>query len=131
MYLPKGFLKLSTLVLLSSSYVVRATPLVDLRALSSPALEVRDGDEPPLPGPVDDDLPQGDGKDLIAWSDDNYAGEDYKSFPDYDEDQDGTSTKKRAIGPAPGGGLPSTKGDSMNPDQGGTKWLRKAGIDGT
>jgi len=125
-----------TFVLLSSSYVAQAAPRIDSRALDARALDaralaVRDGDPPPLPAPKDDDLPQGDGKGLLPWSDDDYAGEDYKNFPDYDENQDQTSTtRKRAIGLPPGCGLPNTKGDPMNPNQGGTKWLRSVGIDG-
>jgi hypothetical protein len=120
-----------TFVLLSSSYVAQAAPRIDSRALDARALPVRDGDPPPLPAPKDDDLPQGDGKDLLPWSDDDYVGEDYKDFPDYEKNQDQTSaTKKRAIGPLPGGGLPNTKGDPMNPNQGGTKWLRSVGING-
>lgn len=130
MYLSNEALRLATFVLLSFSYVARAAPRSHSRALDFRALEVRDGG-PPLPAPKDDDLPQGDGKDLLPWSDDDYTGEDYKNFPDYDENQDQTSTtKKRAIGPLPGGGLPSPKGDPMNPNQGGTKWLRSVGIDG-
>lgn len=63
-------------VLLSLSYVARAASRISSRALDSRALGVRDGDLPPLPAPMDDDLPRGDGKDLIPWSDDDYAGED-------------------------------------------------------
>ena len=131
MYFSKGALELMTFVLLSSSHVARAAPQINSRALDSRALEVRGGDPPSLPAPKDDDLPQGDGKDLLPWSDDNYAGEDYKSFPDYDENQDKTTkTKKRAIRPRVEGGLPNTKGDPINPNQGGTKWLRSVGVNG-
>ena len=125
MYLSKGTLELVTLALLSFSYVARAAPRIDSRAL-----EVRDNDPPPLPAPKDDDLPQGDGKDLLPWSDDDYAGEDYKGFPDYDENQDRTSTKKkRVIRSLPGDDLPHNKGDLIDPNKGGTKWLRSVGID--
>jgi len=130
MHLFKGAWGLMTFVLVGSLYMARAAPRVDSRALDFRALGVRDGVKPPLPEPKDDDLPQRDDKDLIPWSDDDYAGEDYKSFPDYDENQDRTSTmEKRVIGPL-GVSLPHTKGYPMNPNQGGTRWLRNVGIDG-
>lgn len=133
MHLFEGAWGLMIFVLLSFSCVARAAPRINSRDLDSRALEVRDGDLPPLPplpAPMDDDLPQGDGKDLIPWSDDDYAGEDYQNFPDYDENQDRTSTvKKRVLGPL-GVSLPHTKGDPMNPKQGGTRWLRSVGING-
>ncbi|KAK4694119.1 hypothetical protein P7C71_g3414, partial [Lecanoromycetidae sp. Uapishka_2] len=122
---------LTTLLLLSSIYLAQAAPRTDIRTLELRALEARTDDPPALPAPKDDDLPQGDGKDLLAWSDDDYAGEDYKNFPDYDPDQDTAAAgklKKRLVGfPR---GLPSAKGDPTNPNQGGTRWLRSVGIDG-
>ncbi len=39
---------------------------------------------PRLPRAMEDDLPQGDGKIMLAWSDDDVDATDFKNMPDYD-----------------------------------------------
>jgi len=39
---------------------------------------------PRMPRAMEDDIPQGDGNDLLAWSDDDVDATDYKNMPDYD-----------------------------------------------
>lgn len=40
------------------------------------------------PRAMEEDLPQGDGKDLLPWSDDDVDATDFKNMPDYDPWQD-------------------------------------------
>jgi hypothetical protein len=49
--------------------------------------DIRSGRSRPVRA-IRDDLPQGDGKDLIPWSDDDVDGSDYKNMVDYDPWQD-------------------------------------------
>ncbi len=43
---------------------------------------------PRLPRAMEDDLPQGDGKNMLAWSDDDVDATDLKNMPDYDSWQE-------------------------------------------
>ncbi|KAL9609170.1 MAG: hypothetical protein Q9167_006047 [Letrouitia subvulpina] len=43
---------------------------------------------PPECRTVRDDLPQGDAKQMVFWSDDDIDAVDYKNYPDYDPDQE-------------------------------------------
>lgn len=52
---------------------------------------IQDSKIPSLPRAMEDDLPQGDGKDLLPWSDDDVDATDYKNMPDYDPWQDNDS----------------------------------------
>lgn len=113
----KGALELITIILLSSLHMARAAPTNDPQAL-----QVRAGTPSP-PDPKDDGLPKGDAKDLIPWTDDDFAKEDYKNAPDYDPDQDADlDQKKRSID------LSLVK--RANPQKGTTQWLRSVGVDG-
>lgn len=113
----KGALELITMILLSSLHMARAAPTNDPQAL-----QVRAGTPSP-PDPKDDGLPKDDAKDLISWTDDDFANEDYKNAPDYDPDQDvDLDQKKRSIH------LSHVKRAILG--KGGTSWLRSVGVDG-
>ena len=130
MYLPKEILELVTFMLLGCSYVARAAPRIDSQALDPRALEVRNDGPPPLPAPKDDDLPQGDGKDLLPWSDDDIALAKSKRFLDYNEYQDQASIKKkRIVESVSEGDLPHPKRNIPNHTQNGTELRMNVGID--
>ena len=117
MRLSQPALKITVAVLLGSKTSVVAAP-----ASSSRSLVSREGSPPP--DPKDDKLPKGDAKNLISWTDDDYADTDYKSAPDYDPDQDKDfDAKKRSIDV-------SLFVRAKDPTKRTTKWLRSVGVDG-
>lgn len=114
------FSPIALAVLLGSTHIVSAVPTFGSRSLS-----VRDNSPPP-PDLKDDEIPQGDARDLISYTDDDYEDEDYKNAPDYDPDQDqDASTAKRSLEPAIFKRAPKT------PGKGTTDWLRTVGVNGT
>ncbi|KAL9609171.1 MAG: hypothetical protein Q9167_006048 [Letrouitia subvulpina] len=126
MHFSQRTFKLFVLLLLSSSDVLKAFAAPEPYALQARAgngkSPVRDT---PLPEHKEDKLPDGDARQMRAWSDDDYENEDYKNAPDYDpsedKDFDTGNTKKRSIGHLL---------DKRAPTPGTTEWLRHQGYDG-